>query len=134
MFVSTRHAPPPRENPLLATQIYLMDGDGTNVRRLTENNFPALSRGGTKIVFESNRLRTERDPEHFTPVPEGWRFQKRKTATRGRNYSKTEEPLRVVYGCRAGSVQLRGTAHDSGKRRARRRGQVLLGRKLPVLR
>ncbi len=65
-FVSTRHAPPPGENPLRASQIYLMDGDGTNVRRLTENshmdNFPALSPDGTKIVFESNRLRTGGEP------------------------------------------------------------------------
>ena len=65
-FMSTRHAPPPGEHPLLASQIYLMDGDGTNVRRLTVNshmdNFPALSPDGTKIVFESNRLRTEGEP------------------------------------------------------------------------
>lgn len=54
-FVSTRHAPPPGESPLHASQIYLMDGDGSNVRRLTENdhmdNFPAPSPDGTRIVF-----------------------------------------------------------------------------------
>ncbi len=65
-FVSTRHAPVPGENPLRASQIYLMDGDGTNVRRVTENshadNFPALSPDGSKIVFESNRLRAEGEP------------------------------------------------------------------------
>ncbi|MCA1600706.1 MAG: hypothetical protein LC776_03330 [Acidobacteria bacterium] len=67
-FVSTRHDPPPGDSPLLASQIYLMDGDGTNVRRLTENshadNFPALSPDGTKIVFDSNRLRTEGEPSN----------------------------------------------------------------------
>ena len=65
-FVSTRHAPPPGENPLHASQVYLMDGDGSNVRRLTENvhmdNFPALSPDGTRIVFESNRFRAEGEP------------------------------------------------------------------------
>jgi hypothetical protein len=54
-FVSTRHAPPQGDSPLHASQIYLMDGDGSNVRRLTENahmdNFPALSPDGKKIVF-----------------------------------------------------------------------------------
>jgi len=70
-FVSTRHAPtldPAVEGPraLLAAEIYLMDGDGTNVRRVTENAFfdcfPALSPNGSRIVFDSNRLRTEAEP------------------------------------------------------------------------
>ncbi len=69
-FVSTRHAPAPAENPLLATQIYLMNGDGTNVRRVTENshadNFPALSPDGSKIVFDSNRLRTQGEPPNIS--------------------------------------------------------------------
>src|SRR5216110_1765457 len=43
-----------------------MDGDGTNVRRVTENNysdgFPSLSPDGMRIVFESNRLRGEGEP------------------------------------------------------------------------
>jgi TolB protein len=45
--------------------IYLMDPDGTNVRRLTEiedNAFAALSPDGKKIVFESNRLRLPTEP------------------------------------------------------------------------
>jgi len=71
-FVSTRHDPPPGENPLRASQIYLMDGDGKNVRRLTQNghmdNFPALSPDGSKIVFESNRLRTEGEPPNTSQV------------------------------------------------------------------
>jgi TolB protein len=71
-FVSTRHDPAadPAVNPavdaqraLLAAEIYLMDGNGTNPRRVTENAhfdcFPALSPDGKKIVFDSNRLRAE---------------------------------------------------------------------------
>ncbi len=70
-FVSTRHAPtldPAVEGPraLLAAEIYLMDADGTNARRITENAFfdcfPALSPDGSRIVFDSNRLRTETEP------------------------------------------------------------------------
>jgi TolB protein len=66
-FVSTRHdsTADPTSNPqraLLAAEIYLMNGDGTNPRRLTENTdfdgFPALSPDGRRIVFDSNRLRT----------------------------------------------------------------------------
>jgi TolB protein len=62
-FVSTRHDP---KSNLFASQIYLMNGDGTNVRRITENkyadNFPTLSPDGSKIVFDSNRLRVEEEP------------------------------------------------------------------------
>jgi TolB protein len=47
-----------RDNP--TGEIYLMNPDGTNVRRLTDNQygdaFPVLSRDGKKIVFDSNRL------------------------------------------------------------------------------
>jgi len=67
-FVSSRHDPAadPAVDPQrawLAAEIYLMDGDGTNPRRVTENaysdGFPALSPDGTRIVFDSNRLRAE---------------------------------------------------------------------------
>jgi TolB protein len=65
-FISSRYDP--ALNPpawLLAAEIYLMNGDGTNVRRITHNttgeNFPALSPDGKRIVFESNRLRKESD-------------------------------------------------------------------------
>lgn len=71
-FVSTRHVAVPAEIPLVDTQIYLMDGDGTNVRRLTENkhtdNFPSLSPDGNRIVFESNRLRAEREPPNTSQL------------------------------------------------------------------
>src|SRR5688572_20383092 len=65
-FVSTRHVAVPADPPLVDTQIYLMDEDGTNVRRLTDNkhmdNFPSLSPDGRSVVFESNRLRAEGEP------------------------------------------------------------------------
>jgi len=57
-FTSTRNDP--TANPLLAAEIYLINPDGTNPRRLTDNAygdaFPALSPDGKKIVFDSNRL------------------------------------------------------------------------------
>jgi TolB protein len=64
-FSSTRDNP--AGNPLLASEIYLMKGDGTNPRRLTENSdgdgFASLSpdRRGN-IVFDSNRLRAAGEP------------------------------------------------------------------------
>jgi TolB protein len=53
--------------PQLAAEIYLMDPDGTNPRRLTENadgdGFPALSPDGKgRIVFDSNRARGADEP------------------------------------------------------------------------
>jgi Tol biopolymer transport system component len=63
-FVSTRDNP--TTNPLLAAEIYLINPDGTNVQRITFNTdgdgFPSLSPDGKKIVFDSNRLRTESEP------------------------------------------------------------------------
>ena len=57
---------------LLAAEIYLMNGDGTNVRRITHNttgeNFPAISPDGKRIVFESNRLRKESDPINWVSL------------------------------------------------------------------
>jgi TolB protein len=70
-FVSTRHDPAAdpavdAQRAWLAAEIYLMDGDGSNPRRITENTysdgFPALSPDGTRIVFDSNRLRAEGEP------------------------------------------------------------------------
>jgi TolB protein len=58
----------PVNNPFMngAGEIYLMNPDGTNVRRLTDNSaadaFPALSPDGKKIVFDSNRNRAEGEP------------------------------------------------------------------------
>jgi TolB protein len=64
-FASTRHDS--AADPVwLAAEIYLMDGDGTHPRRVTENAafdcFPALSPDGTRIAFDSNRLRAEGEP------------------------------------------------------------------------
>jgi TolB protein len=70
-FVSTRHDPTldtavDAQRALLGAEIYLMDGDGANPRRLTENHyfdcFPALSPDGSRVVFDSNRLRTAGEP------------------------------------------------------------------------
>jgi TolB protein len=66
-FVSTRHNPTADpQRALLAAEIYLMDGDGTNPRRLTQNSdfdgFPSLSPDGKRVVFDSHRLRAEAEP------------------------------------------------------------------------
>lgn len=63
-FTSTRDDP--TGEPLLAAEIYLMDPDGTNPRRLTENTdgdgFQALSPDGKRFVFDSNRNRAAGEP------------------------------------------------------------------------
>ena len=72
-FTSNRHNPTgaglpgsnPRDRLLNSGEIYLMDGDGANQRRVTNNvsgdGFPTLSPDGKKILFDSNRL------GHVTP-------------------------------------------------------------------
>lgn len=56
-FSSTRDDP--AGIPLLASEIYLVNGDGTNPRRLTDNEagdgLAALSPDGKEIVFDSTR-------------------------------------------------------------------------------
>lgn len=53
-----------------AFEVYLMNPDGTNVRRVTSNTagdgLPALSPNGEKIAFDSNR---NRPPEGSLPCP-----------------------------------------------------------------
>jgi TolB protein len=57
-FTSTRDDP--TANPAFSFEIYLIDPDGTNPRRLTDNHygdgFPVLSPDGKKLAFDSNRL------------------------------------------------------------------------------
>jgi TolB protein len=61
-FTTTRDNPTfvPIQN---AAEVYLMNPDGSDPQRITENEvgdtFPVLSPDGKKIVFDSNRLRTE---------------------------------------------------------------------------
>ena len=61
-FTTTRDDPTfvPVQN---AAEAYLMNPDGSEPQRITENqvgdSFPVLSPDGKKIVFDSNRLRTE---------------------------------------------------------------------------
>jgi TolB protein len=76
-FVSTRHDPSVDtetdvRRALSAAEIYLMNGDGSNPRRITENSafdgFPALSPDGTRIIFESNRLLKEGEPFNLSDL------------------------------------------------------------------
>ena len=68
VFVSTRDNP--AGTLADASEIYLMDVDGTNARRLTDNHdgdsLPAISPDGTRVVFDSNRLRTAGQPANTT--------------------------------------------------------------------
>jgi TolB protein len=56
----------PTGNPLLTAEIYLVDPDGTDPRRLTNNGagdgFPVLSPDGKTVVFDSNRDRGATEP------------------------------------------------------------------------
>ncbi|HXW06720.1 MAG TPA: hypothetical protein VD833_15905 [Vicinamibacterales bacterium] len=69
-FVSTRDSP--ATDPFVAAEIYLMDGTGNNARRVTFNDdgdgFPALSPNGKKIVFDSNRLRSDGEPPNTSDI------------------------------------------------------------------
>ena len=55
-----------------ATEIYLIDMDGRNPRRLTNNRFsdgyPHISPDGRRIVFESGRLRSKGDPDNLSDL------------------------------------------------------------------
>lgn len=53
-------------------EIYLMNGDGTDVRRLTNNEatdvFATLSPDGTRVLFESNRRAPATGPRNISDV------------------------------------------------------------------
>jgi Tol biopolymer transport system component len=70
-FVSTRDNPA-FTPPANAAEIYLMDGDGTDPQRLTDNlygdGFPVLSPNGRTIVFDSNRTREAGEPVKTTAM------------------------------------------------------------------
>jgi TolB protein len=63
-FTSTRDNP--AGDPFLTGEIYLIDPDGTNPRRLTNDNagdsMARLSPDGKRIVFDSNRARVAGEP------------------------------------------------------------------------
>ncbi len=71
-FVSTRDHQDTETDLYLATEIYLMDMDGRNPRRLTNNLvsdlYPNLSPDGRRIVFESGRLRSKGDPDNLSDL------------------------------------------------------------------
>src|SRR5262245_3205256 len=64
VFSSTRDNP--AGDPFVTGEIYLIDPDGTNQRRLTNDNaadfMAKLSTDGKRIVFDSNRARVAGEP------------------------------------------------------------------------
>ena len=68
-FVSTRDA---AASDFWSAEIYLMNGDGTGARRITNNSdadfFPSISPDGRQIVFESNRLRAGGEPQNVSDI------------------------------------------------------------------
>jgi Tol biopolymer transport system component len=71
-FVSNRDHLDVPPTDFTAAEIYVMNPDGTNVRRLTDNLFadvfPVLSPSGKQIVFDSNRLRTADEPANTSDL------------------------------------------------------------------
>jgi len=68
-FTSTRDNPADAQR---GAEIYLMDPDGTNPRRLTDDEFTdtaaKLSPDGKRIVFDSNRLRGAGEPANTSDL------------------------------------------------------------------
>lgn len=71
-FSGTRDNPPATPPFSTGGEIYLMNSDGTDVRRLTTNEaadvFPSMSPDGTKIIFESNRRRLASEPHNVSDL------------------------------------------------------------------
>lgn len=71
-FMSSRDDPTNPFPIVDAGEIYLMNADGTNLRRLTENVlgdfFPALSPNGKKVVFDSTRRRLSTEPRNTSDL------------------------------------------------------------------
>lgn len=70
VFTSTRDNP--TIDPFEAAEIYLIDPDGSNPRRLTNNTsaeaFASLSPDGKRIVFDSNRDRAAGEPDNVSDL------------------------------------------------------------------
>jgi Tol biopolymer transport system component len=71
-FTSSRDDPTNPFPVVVAGEIYLMDPDGTNLSRVTENMvgdfMPSLSPDGKKIVFDSTRLRLLNEPRNTSDL------------------------------------------------------------------
>ena len=100
-FASTRHDPTVPAGTAL--EIYLMDADGTNVRRLTENTdgeaFAALSPDGKgRVVFDSNRLRLPTEPGNTSDLFLMNKFGEDQTyLTRGSGASWSPDSKGIAY-------------------------------------
>lgn len=100
-FTTTRDNPnfTPVQN---AGEIYLMDPDGTNPQRITNNfvqdSFGVLSPDGKKFVFDSNRLRLETDPinlvDLFVMATDG---SEQTHLTRGSSAAWAPDSRNIVY-------------------------------------
>ena len=109
-LTSTRDAPTlvPQQN---AAEVYLLDPDGTNPRRLTENAsgdaFPVLSPDGKKIVFDSNRNRAVTDPVNtsqlFVMETDG---SQQTLVTRGSSATWSPDSKRIAYHASASGTGL----------------------------
>ena len=119
-FTTTRDNPnfTPVQN---AGEIYIMDSDGTNPERITNNfvqdSFGVLSPDGKKFVFDSNRLRLESDPinlvDLFVMATDG---SEQTHLTRGSSAAWNPDSRNIVYHASASGTGL-PIQMDPGARR-----------------